>query len=71
MTGAGVQQAHTCRKRVVLRPERVRAQERRRYQRLVLLPTPGSAGFYRRAGFRPAGDRMLILDAAQLAGLDG
>ena len=42
---------------------------RRRYQRLVLVPTPGSMGFYRRAGFGPAGDGMLVLDAAQLAAL--
>jgi GNAT superfamily N-acetyltransferase len=32
----------------------------RRYQRLVLRPTPSSAPFYLRHGFAPAGDGMLI-----------
>lgn len=36
----------------------------RRYRRLVLAPTPGSTAFYRRAGFAPAGDALLILDPA-------
>lgn len=35
----------------------------RRYRRLVLAPTPGSAAFYRRAGFEPAGDGLLVLGA--------
>jgi GNAT superfamily N-acetyltransferase len=34
----------------------------RRYRRLVLAPTPGSAAFYRRAGFEPAGETLLVLD---------
>ncbi|MGQ0573360.1 MAG: GNAT family N-acetyltransferase [Pseudonocardia sp.] len=34
----------------------------RRYRRLILAPTAGSAGFYRRAGFEPAGDGLLVLD---------
>lgn len=34
----------------------------RRYRRLLLAPTPGSAGFYRRAGFAAAGDSLLALD---------
>ena len=33
----------------------------RRYRRLVLAPTPGSAAFYRRAGFAPAGESLLVL----------
>lgn len=33
----------------------------RRYQRLVLRPTAGSAAFYLRHGFEPAGDGMLVL----------
>ena len=33
----------------------------RRYQRLVLRPTPSSAPFYLRHGFEPAGDGMLML----------
>lgn len=33
----------------------------RRYRRLVLAPTPGSAPFYRRAGFAPAGETLLVL----------
>lgn len=36
----------------------------RRYRRLVLAPTPGSAAFYRRAGFDPAGESLLVLDPA-------
>ncbi|MDN5750239.1 MAG: GNAT family N-acetyltransferase [Pseudonocardia sp.] len=36
----------------------------RRYRRLVLAPTPGSTAFYRRAGFDPAGESMLVLDPA-------
>jgi GNAT superfamily N-acetyltransferase len=42
--------------------EAVEHARRQRYQRLVLAPTAGSASFYRRAGFRPAGDGMLVLD---------
>ncbi len=42
--------------------EAVKHARRQRYQRLVLAPTPGSASFYRRAGFEPAGDGMLVLD---------
>jgi GNAT superfamily N-acetyltransferase len=34
----------------------------RRYRRLILAPTAGSAAFYRRAGFRPAADGLLVLD---------
>jgi GNAT superfamily N-acetyltransferase len=34
----------------------------RRYRRLLLSPTAGSAAFYRRAGFRPAGEDLLVLD---------
>jgi GNAT superfamily N-acetyltransferase len=34
----------------------------RRYRRLFLAPTAGSAPFYRRAGFAPAGEGMLMLD---------
>ena len=34
----------------------------RRYRRLLLAPTPGSAAFYRRAGFVPAGESLLALD---------
>lgn len=33
----------------------------RRYQRLVLRPTKSSASFYRRHGFTPAGEGMLVL----------
>jgi GNAT superfamily N-acetyltransferase len=36
----------------------------RRYRRLVLAPTGNSAPFYRRAGFGPAGDSLLVLDPA-------
>ena len=36
----------------------------RRYRRLLLAPTAGSAAFYRRAGFTPAGDALLSLDPA-------
>lgn len=36
----------------------------RRYRRLVLAPTPGSSAFYRRAGFAPAGETLLVLDPA-------
>jgi ribosomal protein S18 acetylase RimI-like enzyme len=35
----------------------------RRYRRLLLAPTAGSAGFYRRAGFVPVGGDLLTLDA--------
>ncbi|HEX8518417.1 MAG TPA: GNAT family N-acetyltransferase [Pseudonocardia sp.] len=34
----------------------------RRYRRLVLAPTGNSAPFYRRAGFAPAGEALLVLD---------
>lgn len=34
----------------------------RGYRRLMLAPTAGSAAFYRRAGFHPAGDTLLVLD---------
>lgn len=34
----------------------------RRYRRLLLAPTPGSAAFYRRAGFLPVGETLLALD---------
>lgn len=34
----------------------------RRYRRLLLAPTAGSAAFYRRAGFAPAGESLLSLD---------
>lgn len=34
----------------------------RAYRRLILAPTAGSAAFYRRAGFTPAGDSLLVLD---------
>lgn len=34
----------------------------RRYRRLLLAPTAGSTAFYRRAGFLPAEDSMLVLD---------
>jgi GNAT superfamily N-acetyltransferase len=34
----------------------------RRYRRLLLAPTAGSAPFYRRAGFVPAGDGFLVFD---------
>jgi GNAT superfamily N-acetyltransferase len=40
---------------------------RRRYRRLVLAPTAGSTTFYRRAGFEPAGESLLILDPGTLA----
>lgn len=36
----------------------------RRYRQLLLAPTAGSTAFYRRAGFEPAGDRFLVLDAS-------
>jgi GNAT superfamily N-acetyltransferase len=35
----------------------------RRYRQLLLAPTSGSTAFYRRAGFEPADDRFLVLDA--------
>lgn len=35
----------------------------RHYRRLLLAPTAGSAGFYRRAGFVPVGGDLLTLDA--------
>jgi GNAT superfamily N-acetyltransferase len=38
----------------------------RRYRRLLLAPTAGSAPFYRRAGFAPAGDGLLMLDPSTL-----
>ena len=34
----------------------------RRYRRLLLAPTAGSAPFYRRAGFAPAGDGFLVFE---------
>ncbi|GAA1385879.1 hypothetical protein GCM10009613_19010 [Pseudonocardia kongjuensis] len=34
----------------------------RGYRRLMLAPTAGSTAFYRRAGFRPAGDTLLVLE---------
>jgi GNAT superfamily N-acetyltransferase len=34
----------------------------RRYNRLLLAPTGTSASFYRRAGFVPAGESLLVLD---------
>jgi GNAT superfamily N-acetyltransferase len=34
----------------------------RRYRRLMLAPTSGSASFYRRAGFAPAEESILVLD---------
>jgi GNAT superfamily N-acetyltransferase len=34
----------------------------RRYRRLLLAPTTGSAPFYRRAGFQPVGDGFLALE---------
>jgi GNAT superfamily N-acetyltransferase len=40
----------------------------RRYRRLLLAPTPGSAPFYRRSGFAPAGEQVLMLDPATLPG---
>jgi GNAT superfamily N-acetyltransferase len=39
----------------------------RRYQRLVLRPTPSSAPFYLRHGFTPAGDGMLMLVPGETA----
>jgi GNAT superfamily N-acetyltransferase len=41
---------------------------RRRYRRLVLAPTAGSAAFYRHAGFEPAGDGLLVLDPTAPSG---
>jgi len=38
----------------------------RRYRRLLLAPTAGSTAFYRRAGFEPAGEQLLVLDPATL-----
>jgi GNAT superfamily N-acetyltransferase len=38
----------------------------RRYRRLLLAPTAGSAAFYRRAGFRSAGEQLLVLDPTAL-----
>ncbi|TQM38119.1 GNAT family N-acetyltransferase [Pseudonocardia cypriaca] len=38
----------------------------RRYRRLILAPTTGSAPFYRRAGFAPAGEGLLMLDPSTL-----
>ena len=40
----------------------------RAYRRLTLAPTAGSAAFYRRAGFAPAGDSLLILDPRVVPG---
>lgn len=34
----------------------------RAYRRLILAPTTGSSAFYRRAGFTPAGESLLVLD---------
>ncbi|SDG68379.1 GNAT family N-acetyltransferase [Pseudonocardia oroxyli] len=34
----------------------------RRFRRLVLAPTARSTAFYRRAGFRPAGETLLVLE---------
>ena len=34
----------------------------RRYRRLILAPTVTSTSFYRRAGFRPAGETLLVLE---------
>jgi GNAT superfamily N-acetyltransferase len=39
----------------------------RRYRRLVLAPTGNSAPFYRRAGFVPAGESLLVLDPTAVA----
>jgi GNAT superfamily N-acetyltransferase len=39
----------------------------RRYRRLLLAPTGSSAPFYRRAGFAPAGEALLVLDPAAVA----
>ena len=39
---------------------------RRRYRRLLLAPTAGSAAFYRRAGFVPADGSLLVIDPATL-----
>jgi GNAT superfamily N-acetyltransferase len=38
----------------------------RRYRRLLLAPTSGSAPFYRRAGFASAGEQLLMLDPSTL-----
>ncbi|GAA1305687.1 GNAT family N-acetyltransferase [Pseudonocardia xinjiangensis] len=38
----------------------------RRYRRLLLAPTSGSAAFYRRAGFASAGEQLLMLDPSTL-----
>ena len=38
----------------------------RRYRRLLLAPTAGSAAFYRRAGFTAAGETLLALDPSTL-----
>ncbi|QYN37580.1 GNAT family N-acetyltransferase [Pseudonocardia sp. DSM 110487] len=38
----------------------------RRYRRLLLAPTAGSSPFYRRAGFAPAGEGLLMLDPSTL-----
>ncbi len=43
----------------------------RRYQRLVLRPTPTSARFYLRHGFEPAGDGMLMLVPRTSVGIPG
>lgn len=40
----------------------------RRYRRLLLAPTAGSASFYRRAGFASAGDGFLVLDPTSHTG---
>lgn len=39
----------------------------RRYNRLLLAPTDVSAAFYRRAGFGPAGESLLVLDPSAVA----
>ncbi|MHA6795857.1 N-acetyltransferase family protein [Pseudonocardia bannensis] len=46
--------------------EAVEHARRRRYRRLLLAPTAGSAAFYRRAGFSPADDSLLVLDPGAL-----
>jgi GNAT superfamily N-acetyltransferase len=38
----------------------------RRYRRLLLAPTAGSAAFYRRAGFVSSGESLLMLDPSTL-----
>jgi GNAT superfamily N-acetyltransferase len=43
----------------------------RRYRRLLLAPTSGSAPFYRRAGFVSAGDGFLVLEPDAIPHADG